>query len=228
MGRKASLLFLASLTFGCSAINGQSEDSLVKVLGFQYGRSSSKPEKEKRESTAPASALIPEDKNFRRNARQLEPHDALDPKKNSIDGRSEALERNVNDARSPHPERTVGFTYQIRLRNDHSEKIEILFWEYRSIDLRNPSNVVRRQFLCGVRIGPGKESEVSAFSTLGLAAVVEAKDAGNQFREEVQINRVEYSNGAILQRKDWDHQEIRPSIERALATPWGKETCRGL
>ena len=49
------------------------------------------------------------------------------------------------------------------------------------------------------------------------------------FEETVLINRVEYADGSIWQRKDWNFGEIRAGYQRAVGTPWGPtEMCRGL
>jgi hypothetical protein len=91
---------------------------------------------------------------------------------------------------------------------------------------------VRRQFLCGVNIRPGKEKELQVFSVAGPSEVISAASladrSGNLFEEKVVINRVEYADGSIWQRRDWNFAEVRSSISRALATPWGTEMCRGL
>ena len=217
-----------------SVVNGQSpkesdEDSLVKVLSFRYSSASKATAAKNGADPAPASALIPEDKNFRRNARQLEPHKALDPNVNSTDGRSAAIEKNVNEARAGGPIRKEGYSYQAKIRNDHSEKIEVIFWEYVATERADPSRVSRQQFLCGIDLKPGKEMEMTVFSTLAIAPVVDAGKTGtSNYLESVQINRVEFANGSILQRKDWDHKAITASLERALATPWKNEMCRPL
>jgi hypothetical protein len=58
--------------------------------------------------------------------------------------------------------------------------------------------------------------------------VDEDKGAANPFAERVRINRVEYADGTIWQRKDWNYAEVRASIQRAVSTPWGAEMCRAL
>jgi len=91
---------------------------------------------------------------------------------------------------------------------------------------------VRRQFLCGVQIKPDREKEVLAFSASGPSDVVSveslSKKAENLFGEKVLINRVEYADGSIWQRRDWNFAEVRSAVTRATATPWGTEMCRGL
>jgi len=50
----------------------------------------------------------------------------------------------------------------------------------------------------------------------------------NASEETAVINRVEFADGSIWQRKDWKFGEVRLSYARAVATPWGGEMCRGL
>jgi len=125
-----------------------------------------------------------------------------------------------------------GFDYKLKVQNTGAKAVEVLFWEYQFVESANPSNVARRQFLCGVPLKPGKEREVLAFSPSGPGGAVSAESlAGqsrNSFQEKVVINRVEYSDGSIWQRKDWNFAEVRASVARATSTPWGQEMCRGL
>jgi hypothetical protein len=90
-----------------------------------------------------------------------------------------------------------------------------------------------RQFLCAVNIKPDKDKELQAFSVSGPSEVISAgslsnKSGGNPFAEKVIINRVEYADGTIWQRKDWNFGEIKTTFERAVGTPWSTEMCRGL
>jgi len=223
---------LAAAAFGQAPSPQVNEDSLVTVLGFKYSAAVKEKKQVKETSSAPASELGPDDRYFRRNARQLDPPNAIQPNEKSLDGRRAALEKAVNDARTPAPVRTEGFKYQLKIRNEYTETIEVVFWEYQLLDAANPENNKKRQFLCGVKLGPGKELEITTFSTLGLSDVVNAKDAeavaNGQLSENVQINRVEYANGSILQRKEWDFKAVKADIDRALSTKWEKETCRML
>ena len=45
--------------------------------------------------------------------------------------------------------------------------------------------------------------------------------------EMVLINRVEYADGSIWERKGWKFSEISRALKLALATPW-TEACRAL
>jgi hypothetical protein len=160
------------------------------------------------------------------------PAGVRDPNAGSIESRSAELERNVREARSPSRKVVDGFAYRVKVRNAGAKVIEVLFWEYQFTESANPTNVTRRQFLCGVNIKPAREKELQAFSVSGPAAVISvgslADRAGNLYQEKAVINRVEYADGSIWQRKDWNFAEVRSTLARAIETPWGMETCRGL
>lgn len=155
-----------------------------------------------------------------------------DPKADTIEGRSAALESIVRDARTPSSKTVESFAYQAKVRNASTRVIEVVFWEYQFKELANPENIVRRQFLCGVNIKPSQEKELLGISMSSPSSVISVDSltnkSNNLFEEKVVINRVEYADGAILQRKDWNFAEVKSSIERAIKTPWGGEMCRGL
>ena len=204
---------------------------LVTVLGFKCTRSrqnvtTSDP------SAAPAREMITANKSIPRNARINDPMGARDPNEDTIDGRSAAIEKVVQESRTPRTKPTDGFAYLVKLQNASSKVVEFLFWEYQFIDPWNLENVTRRQFLCAVKIKPAKEKELRAFGVSGPGVVSVgglANASGNVFLETVVINRVEYEDGSVWQRKDWNSNEIKLSYQRAVATPWNAgEMCRGL
>jgi hypothetical protein len=218
------------------SLSGQpkTEDfSSVEVLGSKWSKTRQKIEKPDNQTTVTAKPLSNRaNKNFERNRRVNDPVGSPDPNAETIEGRSAALEKNVQDSRSPKTVSVDGFMYQARIRNAGKNIIEVLFWEYRFKELANPANVSSRHFLCGVHIKPGKEQELSIFSTFSPGGVVSAGSledkSGKLFEEKILINRVEYADGTIWQRKDWNYTDLKPAIERALETPWGMEMCRNL
>jgi len=125
-----------------------------------------------------------------------------------------------------------GYAYRVKVQNTSAKVVEVMFWEYQFKEKANPTNVARRQFLCGVNIKPDKEKELQAFSVNGPSDVISVSSLGNKaeelFEEQVVINRVEYADGTIWQRKDWNYAEVKLGIARAIGTPWGTEMCRGL
>jgi hypothetical protein len=179
---------------------------------------------------APAAAMIPQNKNYEKNRRANNSPGERDPNLDTIDGRSAALERAVQESRAPKP--IDGFAYRAKIHNASEKLIEVIFWEYQFKEIATSSTVSRRQFLCGVSVKPEKDKELQAFSLSGPHEVVSvaalAKKLGDAGEGNVVINRVEYADGSIWQRKDWKFGEVRLGYARAVATPWGMEMCRGL
>jgi hypothetical protein len=83
-----------------------------------------------------------------------------------------------------------------------------------------------------VNIKGGKDKELLAFSASGPNGAISVDSLANKaespYREKVVINRIEYADGTIWQRKDWNFAEVRAAVASAVATPWGAEMCRGL
>jgi hypothetical protein len=207
--------------------------SSIEVVAFKCTKSRQVLVQPAYSETGPARAIIPQNKNYARNARVNDPVGARDPNEDTIDGRSAALEKISQEARRPPNKPVDGYAYRVKMQNTNTKAIDIVFWEYQFIDnAANSGTVTRRQFLCGVNIKPDKGKEVQAFSLSGPSEVVNvdamANKPGSPAKEQVVINRVEYADGSIWQRKDWNFAEIGMSYRRAVATPWGPEMCRGL
>lgn len=180
------------------------------------------------QGSIPAAAMIPQNKNFEKNRRDNTSPGERDPNLDTIDGRSAALEKSVEEARAPKP--VEGFSYRAKVHNASAKAIEVIFWEYQFKSAPDVTTPLRRQFLCGVSIKPEKEKELRAFSLSGPHDVISVDPLGRKSpgEERVVVNRVEFADGSIWQRKDWSIGEIRLSYARAVATPWGAEMCRGL
>ena len=229
---KILLLFLVPLSLiniGQTATTVQ-DGPQMSVVAFKWTRSRQTIEAPPSDATAPARAMIPQNRNFARNARINDPAGVRDPNADSVDGRAAAIEKSVQESRAPKAEPRDGFAYRVKVKNSSAKIAEIIFWEYRFYDPANPNLVARRQFLCGVNIRPDKEKELEAFSLSGPSDVVSVGTlAGkSQFKEEVLINRVEYADNTIWQRKDWSFAEIQRTYERVLREPWIPGACKGL
>ena len=226
---KVSLLITLLLASLASAQNSQilSGETSVVVLGSKW-LSVHRTFKKEVPNMAPPPELTAGNKNAGRIARVNNPQ-IPDPNETTIDGRSAAIEKIVQEARTADPKPLDGFTYLAKIRNGGNQAIEIVFWEYQFIDTAS-KNVTRHQFLCGVKIKPDKEKEVEAFSMMRPSSVVDAGTLVNNkaLQEKVLINRVEYADGTIWQRRDWSFAAIRENYKRAIETPWGNEMCRSL
>lgn len=207
------------------------EISALTVLEFKWSRARHTVEKIEPISLSPARPETPANRNYERN-KANQTAGTRDPYLDSWEGRSAALEKNVQESRTIDGKSRDGFRYQIKVQNMHTKVADIVFWEYQFNDPVHPDLTTRRQFLCAVKIDPSKKREIQAFSLSGPSEVVSveatANGAGNTPQEKVVINRVEYVDGSIWQRKDWKFSEIKLAYKTAVSTPWGKEMCRGL
>ena len=230
------MLLLLSLIVWPAPLVGQSSPQAdggpMSVVGFKWTKSRQVLKMPDTSRVAPAAAMTAADKNFARNRRVNDPAGVRDPNADTIDARSAAMEKAVQEARSPGTKPVDGYAYRVKVRNGSAKVAEVVFWEYRFTESANPSNVARRQFLCGAVVKPGKEKELQAFGLAGPSDVVSvgtlAEKGGGQFAEEVLVNRVEYADGTIWQRAGWNFAEVKAAVARAVSTPWEGESCRGL
>jgi len=208
------------------------DHSSIVVINYKWTKSRQALEKLDPIVSTTAPAMIPDNKNYQRNARINNPVGARDPNEDTIDGRHAALEKITQEANAPSGKPVDGFSYRAKIQNTGDKVVEIVFWEYQFTDPANASITARRQFLCGVNIKAGKDKELQGFSVSGPSDVVSVETLGNKsgsaLKEKVLVNRVEYADGTIWQRKDWSFAEIRLAYKRAVGTPWGSEMCRGL
>ncbi|HEX8283063.1 MAG TPA: hypothetical protein VF588_06895 [Pyrinomonadaceae bacterium] len=227
-----TFLLLPLLLTAFAPFQGAGDGSALDVVGHKWTKSRQVIEAANAQGTAPAAAMTAANRNFERNRRINDPAGVRDPNADTIDGRSAALDKAVRDARSPKTVEVDGFAYKVKVRNAGPKVVEVLFWEYQFEEAADPSNLARRQFLCGVNIKAGKDKELLAWSASGPNSTISidslAGKAESPFRERVVVNRIEYADGTIWQRKDWNFGEVRAAVARATSTPWGAEMCRGL
>jgi hypothetical protein len=220
------LSLLLSLVFPFQS----NEGSPLTVTQFKWSRARRTIQAPAAEGNSPQRAMIPQNRNFARNQRINDPAGARDPNDDTLDGRSAAIEKSVAQSRAPKAEPIDGYLYKIKVQNSGSKVVEAVFWEYRFQDPANPDLVARRQFLCAVNIGAGKSKELEGFSLSGPNDVVDVKtlNSGMPFKEEVLINRVEYTDGSLKQRKSWNLSEVQSSYDRVLREPWLPGMCKAL
>lgn len=206
------------------------DGSPLTVTNSKWSRARRVPPTQEVEGNSPARAVIPQNKIFARNARANESPGARDPNADTLDGRSAALEKSVAESRAQQGEPVDGFAYRIKVQNETTKAVEAVFWEYRFQDPANPDLLSRRQFLCGVDIKAGKSKDLEGFSRSGPSDVVDVKTlkSGTPFKESVLINRIEYTDGTLWQRKGWSIAEVKGSYDRVLREPWLPGMCKGL
>ena len=208
------------------------DGSALDVLSHKWTKSRQVVEQTDTNWPEPAKAIIPADKTYERQRRVNDPMGVRDPHADTLDGRSAALEKVVRESRAPKAKEVDGFAFRVKVRNAGAKAVEVLFWEYQFEEAADPSNLARRQFLCGVQVKAGKDRELLAWSASGPNGAISADSlagkAESPYRERVVVNRIEYADGTIWQRRGWNFGEVRAAVQRATSTPWGAEMCRGL
>lgn len=206
------------------------ETAPMSITSFKWTRARQTVETHQTDATIPERSVIPQNKNFARNARMNEPRGARDPNQDTLDGRSAAMEKTVQESRAPKSEPRDGFAYRVKVKNSTRKVAEVVFWEYQFHDSSQPQLVARRQFLCGVSIGPDKDKQLEGFSLSGPSDVVSVAALADKsrFKESVLVNRVEYADGSIWQRNGWNLREVKATYDRVLREPWLPGQCKGL
>jgi len=218
-------LFGLALSTVCLAQNP------MPVLHSSWQPATKKAEKATAAQTGPAKQIMADDTVIARTNREFQTDHPDNPSDQTPDGRRALIEKNEQEAKTPQPQETKGFTYTATVRNDSGKTVKIVYWEYKFTDKGDPRNVVRRQFLCSVNIKKGAEFDLTGFTTLGPTDAIDAKTeslGGKQFDEVVHINRIEYGDDDVLQRGDWKLADVKTAVEHATSTAWGKEICRPL
>lgn len=227
------LLFILTMVFPNQNTANSDKGSSVVVVSAKWSKTRLTTEQAQANYTyvAPVPPVTPAGRIYDKrkvNASVGERH----PDADTTDGRAAQLERIVQESRTINPKTVDGYEYRVKLKNAGTKTIEILFWEYQFSEPSNQSTMVRRQFLCNVKIKPGKDKEVLSFSLSGPSDVISvgtlADKSGTPLQENVVINRLEYADGSILQRQNWSFAEVKLSYARAIGTPWGAEMCRAL
>ena len=205
------------------------ESAPVLVTGFKLIKDRKPIENAATATYSPAPEMNSTNKVIERQKRANAPAGDRDPNTGTIDARSAEIDRIIEESREPQP--VDGFTYSMKLQNGSGKTIQILFWEYQFREIANPANLTRRQFLCSTKVNPDKAKELQVFSLSGPSNVVNvkslAKASGNQFKEGVVINRVEFADGTFWQRIGWDVNQLR-LIPKARSETRNMPVCRSL
>jgi len=203
----------------------------LPVIKSNWQPTTQKAPKVEPSQTGPARQMMPEDTLGPRKARELSTVHPDNPSDLAPDGRRAVIEKNEAEASTPQMEDVKGFTYTATVRNDSTKTVNVIYWEYKFIEKSDPKNVVRRQFLCAVKMKKGSELELKAFSTLGPIETVNVKteaEKDKQFDEAVRVNRIEYSDDDVVQRGDWKFADVKGAVDRVTSKPWDKDICRPL
>src|SRR5215210_2525986 len=91
---------LLSLLIPYQVANSNDESAPLTVVNFKWSKTRRTVETPQDEGTVPARAMIPQNRNFARNARINDPQGVRDPNSDTLDGRSAAMEKSVQESRT--------------------------------------------------------------------------------------------------------------------------------
>lgn len=226
-------LLLLSIAALAQEPSANEDNSPLTVLGAKWSRDRQPVENALSGSSIlpPAPAMTRDSKNFEKQKRINAPAGDRDPTADTLDTRGNELERINQQAREAEKPMMEGFAYLVKVQNGGAKVIQNIFWEYQFRETSNPSNLVRRQFICNARIKPSQEKSLQAFSRLGPSEVIDVKSLGKkantEFEGEVRINRIEFSDGTSWQRRGWEVNQHKLN-EKARAETRNLPMCRGL
>lgn len=227
-------LLLLPLVIQAQEPSGTDDSPPVTVLGAKWSR-----DRQPVENAVSGSSILPpqpamtrDSRNFEKQKRINAPAGARDPTADTADTRGNELERINQLAREAENKPMMeGFAYLVKVQNGGLKVIQNIFWEYQFRETSNPSNLVRRQFICSAKIKPSQEKSLQAFSRLGPSEVIDVKSLGKkantEFEGAVRINRIEFSDGTFWQRKGWEANQQKLN-EKARAETRNLPMCRGL
>lgn len=105
------------------------------------------------------------------------------------------------------------YNYRIKVQNAGAKAINILYWEYQVREIAAPENLTQRQFVCPVKVKANEKKGLVGISASPPTNVISAKSLGSNapkpFEEKAIINRIEYADGSIWQRQDWNPPRAR-------------------
>ena len=124
-------------------------------------------------------------------------------------GKRESAAKMLEDAKFPKGSKNTerprdGYRYGVQIRNTGAKLIKLVDWDYIFLDPNTLKEVARHQFTSDDTIKPGKSKEISVFylhppvKTVSIK-MLSKKNMAN-FKEQVVLMRIQYSDGSIWQR----------------------------
>ena len=196
------IIFLAVLTSLVFADQAAAQDTAkIEVVKFNWGmydRQKLVTESAQfgEELSAPPAPATPAGRNTRM-------------REKTVEEQSQDLRKIESDAkRAAVPAPGNIFLYELKIKNLDEKAIKSFIWEYQLVKQPAPQNASGRRFLCAEKIKAGDSKTFRIISYLPPTNVVDASVSKNEskkdFAVDVVIYRVEYADGTVWKRADWD------------------------
>ena len=95
----------------------------------------------------------------------------------------------------------VKYIYRVRVRNNGHKPIRTVHWLYESYDISTKQYVGRREYRNRMKIRPGQTKELVVQSISPPTLTIHADKRDDQPSNRVVIQRIEYVDGSVWQRK---------------------------
>ena len=110
------------------------------------------------------------------------------------------------------------YVYRFQLKNDGPKLIKSFVLEYQSVPGVRDS--AAREFLCAAKTKPNESKGLEVTSAFSPSKLVDVNNAGTKPQkasaENIVVNRIEYGDGSVWQRKGWDASILsRDTSQRA-------------
>ena len=108
-----------------------------------------------------------------------------------------------------------GNTYHLFLefKNTGTNVVRSLVWEFRPTAM--PADYAPKQYLCALRVKPKEKKTLDLWTPYAPVKVISANVHSDGLKEgEVIINKIEYLNGSVWQRRDWRYSLPADSTEK--------------
>ncbi|MEJ7616514.1 MAG: hypothetical protein WKF30_05985 [Pyrinomonadaceae bacterium] len=108
---------------------------------------------------------------------------------------------NTTSSRAPLPPRGGGYRYSVELQSAAQlKKVRVVEWDYVFVEPGTNKELLRHSFTSKVEIDAGKRKKVTVESAAAPYGVVDAKGAGDQGGEKIEIKRVVYADGTAWEQ----------------------------
>src|SRR5215471_10545718 len=136
-------LTLFALFFGQGLELGNSNQSVI-VVSYKWSSVHENKKQQDAPSTSPPPEITVGNKAAGRAARINNPQ-IPDPNEMTIDGRSAAIEKAVQEARTAKPNSRDRYLYVMRIHNGSAKSIDVVFWEFQFVSPGPNGATTRRQ-----------------------------------------------------------------------------------
>ena len=97
----------------------------------------------------------------------------------------------------------IYYAYFLQVRNSSQKLIRTVYWEFQSAGSDDRVSLIR-PFVCRMKIKPQETKDLKALSSLPPSRIITTKNRSSGASERALVNRIDYDDGSIWTRADWN------------------------